>query len=425
MFNKNITLCILVIGILAFTTACASNSSESDIFSSRIDGWDCINSFDDFLYQMTEIGRNDPRYKLSDIYPPPPWEMVTELPESYLDIELSRGFGAKIEIARSYLSQTELWIRNGDQTIFRYIPSTEDIFLISPYPYDNDGTIHKDVIVKDIFEVKDGSIFGVNYPKDHETVWREAIPLISIYNELDGAFEFYDIGLRYHADDIKFGWVGMIPRDGIIIANDENAIWIYQQQDGLYNYNLQNSLLHHHEVPFTQIVQRMVISPDGNLLFSQEKEGSNWTLHPGELIQYSPIFQTITEVNVPFRRWPDYGTLLYVESGDLWLGIHGFLSSDGDWVLRNPKRRIFTDLGRGSDTYNWAHPKLLFQSSNGYLWYTAYSGDFLGVQGSAWYDPAREIGCWFTTEAGIIVEDTQQTLWMVTDGKLYKLTLSE
>ena len=43
----------------------------------------------------------------------------------------------------------------------------------------------------------------------------------------------------------------MIPRDGVILANDKNTIWIYQQQDGLYNYDPLNSMLRHYEIPFS------------------------------------------------------------------------------------------------------------------------------------------------------------------------------
>ena len=233
------------------------------------------------------------------------------------------------------------------------------------------------------------------------------------------------MGLKFRLSSTKFEWVGMIPRDGVIVTANQNMVWVYHQEDGLFSYNPQDSILKHHRIPLDGIVQRLALSPDGNLLLSQEMEGSNWTLTPGELILYNPQSSQHQKLNVPLFRWPDYGTLLYTDSGDLWIGIHGYLAQDGSWVLKNPKRYRYTNLGFSPQSYNWVHPKLLFQSSNGYLWYTAYSGDLLGVHGTAWYDPKTDTGCWFTTESGNIFEDINHTLWLLAGKRIYKYNLAE
>ena len=385
--------------------------------------WSCISTFDDFLYQMVKISRGDELYHLPTISPSSPWELNTEIPESLLNNIPQGMVRTNIELTRTYSGQTELWIRSGSNIIKHNI-ETDDFSIISAFPYDKNGKSYEDVLVRDLFEIATGKVIGVNYPANYDTVWKEAIPLFSIYNETENKLEFHDIGLKYRDQQIGFGYVGMIPRYGVIISKSNNLIWIYQQQDGLYSYNQINSELLHYETSFDGIVQRMVASQEGFLLFSQQIEES-LALSPGELVKYYPSSQTTEEINVPSLYWADYGTLLYTNSGDLWIGIHGYLSKEGSWVLKSPNRLAYKNLGATSETYNWQQPKLLFQSSNGYLWYTNKKWDGLGVDGSAWYDPVSETGCWFTTESGNIVEDGQKNLWMVVGEKIYKYALTQ
>jgi hypothetical protein len=366
---------------------------------------------------MVKIKTNDERYNLPAIYPTSPWELYAEIPESVFTSE-----STNIELTRIYSDQTELWIRSGN--IIKHHIETNNFSIISDFPYDKNGKSYKSVQVRELFELATGKIAGINYPKNYNTVWEEKIPLFSIYNEAKSRFEFYDIGLRYEAEEVGFGYVDMIPRNGVIIAKNGNLIWIYQQQDGLYNYNPADSKLQHYETSFDGVIQRMMVSPDGFLLFSQKKTES-FSLSPGELVKYYPSSQTTEEIRVPLLRWADYGKMLYTKSGDLWIGIHGYLSKDGSWVSKNPNMPAYINLGATSQTYNWQQPKLLFQSSNGYLWYTNKRWDGLGVNGSAWYDPTTETGCWFTTESGNIVEDSQKNLWMVIGEKIYKYSTSK
>jgi len=414
-------LILTLLGLSALINACAPSSSENDlsINQSSIERWNCIDTSTDFLYQMTEIDRSDSRYELSDIYPSQPWEMVTEIPKPLFDATTSRL--VNVELARKNTEKTELWIRKG-QDLIRYKTDTKDFSSISPFPHDKNGKAYEDAYVAGLFETIGGSIVGINYPLENDAVWENELPLFSIYNEIDNSFQFYDTGLSYESKDIEFGWVGMVPREGVLVKEYKGVIWIFQQQDGLYSYNPQSSELHHYKTSFDGIVQRMAISPDGLILFSQEREGS-WELEPGELVQYEPVSQTSRELSVPFFHWPDYGTLLYTYSGDLWIGIHGYLSEDDDWVLKSPNRFVYTNLGLDSERFNWSHPELIFQSSNGYLWYSNSRWDSLGVSGAAWYDPESETTCWFTTEPGNIVEDDQRILWMVIDNKIYKYEL--
>jgi hypothetical protein len=411
MKNK-LPIFITCLGLLA---SCNPITQENNTTATQ-DEWSCINTFDDFLYQMVKIDRNDERYNPPTAHPSSPWEFNAEIPESALGSDWTN-----MELARTYFEQTELWIRS-HENIIKYNVETKDFSIISNSPFDKSGEFYEDVEVRNLFLTAAGKITGVNEPKNYKTVWQKKIPLLSVYNEVENRFEFYDMGLEYREEQVGFGSVGMIPRDGVIIAQSCGLIWIYQQQDGLYSYNPESSELQHYETSFDGVIQRMVASKEGYLLFSQKKEES-WEISPGELVKYYPASQTIENIKVPFPHWPDYGTLLYTDSGDLWIGIHGYRSKDGSWVLKSPNRSDYIHLGASSESYNWGQPTLLLQSSNGYLWYTNETGEALGVNGSAWYDPVSEQGCWFTTESGNIVEDDQKNLWLAIDKKIYKYAL--
>lgn len=386
--------------------------------------WVCINNIHDFLFQMTGIARSDPRYKMQYegvlIYPPEPWLEFGELPSSFENLNDEYGDGYVVELARK---NSDIWIRTNSKSLIILAVADETYSVLSSHPIDKSGYVYADVYVKDVFEFANGDVLGMNYPFGYHTVWETALPLFSTYNEENHTFEFLDIGLDFTAEEISFSWDGLIPRRGAIVTYNENELWIYQQKHGLYRFDTTTDELIHFDIDNDQNIQTIDPSPGGKLLFRRE-EKSGWELYPGELLLYDPITQTHEEVNVPDPHWPDYGKLLYTQSGDLWLGIHGYRSKDGEWNLQNPRRKAYIDLGRSTGRFNWSHPNLMLQSSNGYLWYSNNSGDFLGVDGTAWYDPNSRTGCWFTTEYGNVVEDHHDNLWMITRNIIYRLPLS-
>ncbi len=409
---------LVLLGILGIVASCTPIQNKTN-------EWNCIQSFDDFLYQMTEFKGDSRAINTAEIYPSTPWEFVAELPGTIFDKESRARYQTSIEFTRNREIQTELWIRGSENDLVVFFPESGDYSLLSSNPSDENGNVIKDIVVLDIFQISNGAIFGLNYPLNEGAFGQNKFPLFSIYNESEHRFEFYDIGLKYSGDTIRLGWVGMIPRDGVIVANSDDMIWFYHQQDGLFSYDVLNAKLLHHQISLDDIVQRIAITPDGNVLLSQERKGSPWTLTPGEFIFYEPDNKQYHEIPVPRLRWPDYGKLLYTESGDLWIGIHGYLSIEGDWHLKNPSRYRYTNLGASPQSYNWSHPKLLIESSNGFLWYSAYSGDALGVHGAAWYDPETGAGSWFTTEAGEIIEDSSNVLWMIANSRIYKFNVND
>jgi hypothetical protein len=375
--------------------------------------WQCISSADVFLYQMIYTRRS-----ASSFYPREPWEEQSEIPISTYSNAMLDEKKSDLQMVRTIEENNEFWIQSGSAFI-QFTPAINEINIIPFSPFDENGKPHEEIVVKNIFETTHGKILGINYPDDYHTNWNQAYPLFSIYNETKKAFTFYDMGLSYTSEEIKFEYEGITPRYGVIISRVDDLIWIYQQEDGLYRYDPDALSINHYETNFDGVVQTVLATHENFLWIGQEIDGE-WLLTPGEVLKYYPDTQITEEIHVPFFRWPDYGNWIYTNSGDLWIGIHGYYSHEGKWVLKNPNRFAYTNLGTDSHTYNWQHPDLIYQSSNGYLWYKNIVGDGLGADGLAWLDPETNTGCWFTTEPANIVEDQNQTLWMVIGNRVYK-----
>lgn len=416
---------LIFLACLIPLTSCKLNAQESNHGSPQLtqevsNEWNCIFSFESFVYQMVEREKTFREDIKLNIYPDSPWQLFTEIPEN-----IPVKYGMDIELTSNHSGKTELWIRADSFNIIRYIVDSNTYSSFSAFPQDNNGDVYKNIVVQDLFEIETGKIIGINYPINYNTdfvEWNETIPLFSIYNEKENTFEFYDIGIKNISGS---NYIETLKQIGVI-AHNKNLIWIFQQQAGLYSYDTRTGNLKFYETSFEGNIQRILVSQDGFLLFKQEKgvpPTSFWELSSGELVKYYPKSQITEEIDVPELPWAGFGNMLYTKSGDLWIGFHGYLSKNGSWILKNPYRTAYLNLGDSSITYNWNQPDLLFQSSNGYLWYTNEMVDAPGVAGTAWYDPVTEKGCWFTTESGNIVEDSYNNLWMVTGRKIYKYAL--
>ena len=385
--------------------------------------WACINNYHDFIYQMTNIRKSGPRYEMQfiegAIYPSDPWKKFEKIPRTFDYLNGGHGYGYYVELATK---DSEIWIRTNNKSLIILGTPEHEYTLVSPHPIDQSGKVYDDVYISDIVELSNGNVIGINYPIAHDTTWETTLPLFSVYKDSNHTFEFLDIGLNFSANDIAFGWDGLIPRRGAIYTHTNKYIWIYQQHHGLYRLEISNTELSKLDFKNDQIIQSITTTPDGKLLFRGEKQ-SGWELLPGELRLYDPETNNSKDIEVPYPYWPDYGKLLYTQAGNLWFGIHGYRSIEGDWVLNNPRRKAYVNLGQSSERFNWSQPDLVFQSSNGYLWYSNNTGDFLGIEGAAWYDPKSKAGCWFTTEYGNIIEDYDNNLWMIADNVVYRLSL--
>lgn len=159
------------------------------------------------------------------------------------------------------------------------------------------------------------------------------------------------------------------------------------------------------------------LAPDGSIYFRD----SYYSAAEDFLFQFFPETGEIIALDVPRDPWGFSGGMLVDHKGRLHIGAMGYMEIDGGLhLLHHDALRAWENR---SEFLYWSLPTLIFESSNGLLWY-AEDHDMSGVgEGTAWYDPEIGKGCLFTNLASYVVEDANKQLWMVADGKLYRYPL--
>jgi hypothetical protein len=174
-------------------------------------------------------------------------------------------------------------------------------------------------------------------------------------------------------------------------------------------------------------VTQAVSSLDGTIYFEKYTDRIYSTetffrLVEGMLFQFSPETKEVVPLDIPDEPWPIFSGMLVDRARNLWLGAIGYREPDGTWYLIHPDPEGY--FKHAGDAY-WAPPRLILQSSDGILWYQKALDSDLRAEGTAWYDPQTGEGCMFTNLAADIIEDSEQQLWLVADGKLYKYILGQ
>lgn len=397
---------LIAAAVLVLLNACALVADPiTKRNTTATEGWQCIETLDVFLYQMITISRYERHYKVADILPTQPWQLVADLPaEDRLVTYVSKPPKA------TYFNHA-IWIALEDRyRIYDIETGTFTTRLMTPV--NGNGAPLENIMVENLFVIG-SDLYGVNNPTNYDSVRLETLPLLSVFDRQSRQFKLLDIGLTYLADEKNVNsWV-------ITYDTTNAAVWMYHQRNGLYRFTPADAVLKQYAITLPGAVKDMTVSNEGMVLFQQEIH-KHWVLNPGELVLFDPSDGTLSNITVPFFPWSNVGRLFFTRTGELWLGIHGFRKNNGGWVLKNPYEILYLDLGAESTTFNWVQPQLISQSSNGYLWFSEKPGDGLGVSGTAWYDPATDSGCWFTTEPAGILEDDHGNLWLVTDNQIYQ-----
>jgi hypothetical protein len=147
------------------------------------------------------------------------------------------------------------------------------------------------------------------------------------------------------------------------------------------------------------------------------------------LFIYSPVAHESRVYYGPpsLERVGTPGTLYFDREGRLWLSNKGWLDfkdpANPVWYEIIPSAVFLTDNGEfvgdnpeGSRSrYGWREPSKIYQSSNGWYWFTA--------DGIIRLDPQEAEWCRFTTGRSPVVEDEDGYLWIVVYDKLYKYDL--
>lgn len=370
-----------------------------------------VKPFRDFAYLPDEATPPIPV-----VLPGPPWQIEAVIPgregkpyHDFTDFQLM--------LARTKNGEQEIWLhkapdyRSGSlisETAFLiYRPASQTWEEISAKIGDTN------LDVKDLFITNDGTLWGGIWWSQDPPYPMKA-PVLGKFDESNRRFESAAGGLEISLADAEGGVI----TTPTIMLDKEDIFWLFVRQDGIYHYDPKTGVLDKRaDLPDTKTYAiHTALSSDDSIYFQM------YPTHSKEfLFQFSPITGEILPVKVPDESWSKHAGMLVDSKGRLWLGAMGYLDTNGHWRLIHPHpRENFEHSGP-----LWTPPTLIFESSNGLLWYAEYQDMERRGEGTAWYDPETGEGCLFTNLASYIVEDSEKQLWMVADGKLYRYQLEQ
>jgi streptogramin lyase len=399
MSRKNLFFPILITSLLS---ACGGSilSANTPVDTSENE---CISPITTFAYPVYQRGDNQSilDQEQTQVLPFGPWQLETELPELP---EGADSYAFTVLARQNKNTEIEIWVRRnwwfvGDQAnepggsqILVHRLGTKEWQEISTHVQGTQG------LVSELFLAKNGVIWANSHlPSQH---------LIAIYNEDKYLFE-----LVKGSDNIP---------EGRLLFDQDGKFWIVNSQDGVYSFNLSSMEVKKHIdipdllLPSGSELTPIVISPDESMYFLSEG-GKNGN----ELIRFF-LKSGEVERNVPIgleHPWPIYS--LFVDKlGKLWIHDLGWKDLNGTWnqIIRSP---VFL-INRTSDSepnFTWPYAYIVLESSDGSLWFRSENGMTRLI-------PEQGEWCWFTTYQSNIIEDSDNNLWMIADGKLYKLPLN-
>lgn len=375
----------------------------------------CYKSFKEFAYTLSDT--EFPEIML----PMAPWEIVSSMPSEYLEGHLVND--VEIVLARSIDGTDEVWSilpviypePQIDSTFGVYTLDTQEWRKI-PAKIENTN-----LFVQELFLTNDGTVWG-------KTAWEasssgELSPnqgsILSKFNEQKQRFE-----LDPNAIEIPFTNQQLSPE---IILDKQDVFWIIVHRDGIYKYDSNSeTILKQADLRDLTIVVDSALAPDGTI-YLQEKDDEKlyskdlfFQIYEGMFFKFSPDTGIVEQIEIPDLPWPIHSGMIVTNAGELWLGAIGQRKMDETWDMMHPDPEGYFDH---AGDYNWAPPRLMLESSDGRLWYQKYLGASLRNEGTAWYNPNTGDGCMFTNVPANIIEDDQQQLWMIADGKLYRYEL--
>jgi len=389
---------------------CACGNHEID----RIDH--CYRSFDDFAYVLPWNEWDDTVLPLS------PWEFATPLPKVMVDNVISTTINTTIMTTRFVDGYSEIWLYRSyrDDTD----NTTHEFIVYSP---DNDGweiipaEIDNDTYIYDLFVTDNGTIFGGTYQENNPQSPLQSI--LSIFNDETRQFEPvldvstipYGVGESYYIE-----WTQ-------ILIDAQGVFWFIVPQTAIYSYDPDSHFVEYHiKLPPDRLLWGDAISEDGLIYIQLHDPASiSHEVDDGELYLFSPKTNDMNVIEIPQERWPHANELLVDQSGRLWLGAVGYRDSTGNWTLLHTHIFNYFFQKDWHAPYSWySDPDVIYQSSDGRIWFQIEQPDGPVLKtGMAWYDPDTGDGCWFTTEASNVVEDSSQNVWIEVNQNLYKYSL--
>lgn len=372
----------------------------------------CIKPFHEFAFLPDETSRPIP-----ELLPSLPWQVEAIIPGQE---NVTYGFSdIQIEMARTKNGKVEIWLFKRPTDSLAGIGDRKGSFAIY-YPQSQtwkevSAIIEEtNLVVRHLFVTSDGTVWGSIWAYQPHSVLTTA-PVLGRFNEATQRFEAAVGGLEIHVTHSQ----GFLSRALEIVLDDEDIFWIFGPDDGIYRYDPKTQTIGRQtNLPNTEIHRlSTALASDGSIYF-QVKPFSGAEEF---LFQFIPETGEVVTLDVPREPWEASAGMLVDHRGRLWLGAMGYMETNGSLhLLHHNAPKVWENQ---SEFLYWSPPTLIFESSNGLLWYAEdHDMSRLG-EGTAWYNPETGEGCLFTNLASYIVEDAEKQLWMVAGGKLYRYPL--
>ncbi|MBZ0297065.1 MAG: hypothetical protein K8L99_31180 [Anaerolineae bacterium] len=414
---------LLVFVLLTFVSMASFEFVTSDVYAAQVASYvlsddssdECMQPFDEFAYGGPPFWSNRQPVTLSN------WQLESPLPPSSDNI-LQEYPAFSVELARTHNGEQEIWVRGrrsqeeGPLWLI-YKPDTQEWESIPRMIGDTN------LYSRELFLASDGTIWA-------STVWIEGaialenVPVLSKLDDDARHFVFEESAMEIPlVQERHYGALYVLPWP-LILLDEQDTFWVFVNYDGLYSYNPDTNTVEKHADITEYPIDNAALAPNGNLFFSRptNQVGSTravFGLSKGMLFQFDPELNEISTLTIPDGDWPGFNGMLVDRDGVLRLGATSYRMPNGDWNLMPLNLEAYFD---NAGDYLWATPNLLLESSDGRLWYNRYLDGSGG--GTAWYDVETGNGCLFNGEASNIIEDTNQQLWMIANGNLYRYSLN-
>jgi hypothetical protein len=399
------TKVIFILMVLVITSCRA----ETDHFLAEID--ECIPPLESFAYPVS-ITSDDVVPESKEMQIPPAWEVETDIPGN-LDLQFSRKTGGDVELwfAEYSYSLSEDASQRFSKQFHLYDVKTKNIETIS-------AEIGETGIFVDELLYSDNFVWGT---VDIEEAVKNEISVhsvLSLYNENTKQFEMVE-----EVSNIPYTVAKQTWHSGYwvsILVDNTGVFWFLVPEDAIYSYAPKSKKVTR-IIDLELIPEVPVISNNGKiyfLTFPREKgQGSAITARDVRVYEFDSDKDVLEQLPIWLTPWPFYPNILVDHDNRLWLGAVGFREEDGTvYQLEQASIFIVNELESGLD-FRWSSPELIFESSNGLLWYKSKNGIAnLNIEEEKW--------CWVSTSKSNVIEDGNQTLWMVAYGKLYRNDLT-
>ncbi len=368
-----------------------------DIEASEKDFGDCIQSFDEFALNVPLVEDGYPEFKS----PSSPWEPVAEIPN------YNNNLIYEFQLITETNHMKEIWIYSTDKNRTFFIYNIED----DSWRYVN-SILEDSIQIKNLILTDEGKIYGLPFKWTSQS---KNIPSLTIYDDENKEFYLDLNSLILPYEDRLFPGYEIDTLDPDKILYTEGVFWIYHQNGDLYSLNVQDQkLIKEFEFEEKFRVKSLGILPNGNLLI--QKAHYDYYLQPNDLIEYNIENKSIHYIEPP-EGWRDYKS--YISSnGDLWIGSIGYRDTNNKWISLIDDMESYNYENLNINTV-WASPELFFQSSDGITWHRRNTES--GYSGTAWYNSVTGEGCLIYSYYGNIREDSENSLWTIADGMIYKL----